>query len=156
MEDAARTEVEELPPGVARYRNVSPEVRANLERLPRLSLGALFAPVIWGPAHGHWLTIALYPIWVWVDDLIMAAVKTPEPLTIVLAVLVTAGTVAVTVFFALTAGPKGYLRVADRVPIDTYLKRERYWAIGGIVFAIAVIALATWFNLTMYDTVHGA
>ena len=34
-----------------------------LEGIPRLNIGALFLPPIWGPAHGIWITILWYPVW---------------------------------------------------------------------------------------------
>ena len=33
-----------------------------LEGIPRLNVGALFAPPIWGPVHGLWVTIGFYPL----------------------------------------------------------------------------------------------
>ena len=39
-----------------------------LEGIPRLNIGALFLPPIWGPAHGMWATILFYPIWLFADN----------------------------------------------------------------------------------------
>ena len=50
------------------------EVRAYknalVEGLPPINLGALFMPPIWGPAHGIWVTILFYPIWLSADNLV--------------------------------------------------------------------------------------
>ena len=155
MDDILDEQVDEMPPGVRRNIEIPSETRENLKRLPRFSWAAFLMPVIWGPAHGHWLTIVFYPLWIWVDDCIMVATKNPNVLTVVIAVVVTAGTVAAMALFGATAGPKGYLRVADRVPIDKYLRRERIWLVAGIVFAVAVLTLATLFNIFLYDSLRG-
>ena len=34
-----------------------------LKGVPRVNIGALFLPPIWGPAHGMWAAILFYPIW---------------------------------------------------------------------------------------------
>ena len=38
-----------------------------LEGIPRLNVGALFLPPIWGPAHGMWAALLFYPIWLFAD-----------------------------------------------------------------------------------------
>ena len=118
----------------------------NLKRLPRISLGALFMPAVWGPAHGQWLAIIFYPLWIFADTCFCNALLYGG-LAIPLAVTVFLGTVAITVFFAATAGKHAYLRVAERVPIDRYLKRERIWIVVSLVIALVFIVLATWYNL---------
>ena len=44
-----------------------------LEGIPRLNIGALFLPPIWGPAHGMWAAILFYPIWLFADNMFYAA-----------------------------------------------------------------------------------
>ena len=77
------------------------EVRAYknalMEGLPPINLGALFMPPIWGPAHGIWVTILFYPMWLFADNLLYAAYSNPEPLSVTLAVLMAAILAAVTI-----------------------------------------------------------
>jgi hypothetical protein len=106
-------------------------------------------PAVWGPAHGYWVCILFYPLWIFADNCIYSAWSTGHILAIILAVLVLLGTAAFTIFFARTAGPGAYARVANKVPIDAYLKRERIWAVASAVIAIVFLAVATWFNLAI-------
>lgn len=127
----------------------------ELAQLPKLSIGALFMPPIWGPAHGIWATIFFYPLWIFADSCFMAAYK-QGGIAILFAVLVGLGTALVTVWFAVTSQKPAYLRVADRVSIEVYLRRERIWAIVSIAIALILLFAATYFNLFLYDAVHGA
>jgi len=122
------------------------KIEANLAKLPRISLGALFMPAVWGPVHGYWITIIFYPIWVFADICFTNAVLYGG-LAIVLAVPVFLGTAAIMIWFAMTAGKRAYLRVADRVPIERYLKRQRIWTFVSLAIAIIFLVLATWYNL---------
>ena len=74
--------------------------RKQMQGLLPLNLGALFMPPIWGPAHGIWITILFYPLWLFADNLFYAAFTEPTTLTVVCAVLVFIGSVVVTVLFA--------------------------------------------------------
>jgi hypothetical protein len=31
---------------------------------------------------------------------------------------------------------------------ETYIKRERIWAVCGFIFAVCIVALASWYNIT--------
>jgi hypothetical protein len=127
---------------------LKPPHAAELEQLPRLNIGALLMPAIWGPAHGYWVTVLFYPLWIFADTSFCNAIWYGG-LATVLAVTVFLGTAAFTVFFALTAGKKAYLRVAEKTPIDKYLKHERLWILISALIAIAFIALGTWYNLAI-------
>jgi hypothetical protein len=63
------------------------------------------------------------------------------------------GTAAITVFFARTAGVAAYARVASKLPLEQYLRRERIWAAASILIAVIFIALATWYNLAWRTSV---
>lgn len=123
-------------------------VKVDLSRLPKINLGALFMPAIWGPAHGQWITILFYPIWIFADNCIVAAVQFGG-VTIFLSSLVVLGTAAATLFFARTIGQKAYLRVAHKVPLEKYLARERVWAVVSALIALVFIGFATWYNLAI-------
>ena len=69
-----------------------------LEGIPRLNVGALFLPPIWGPAHGMWAALLFYPIWLFADNTFYAAWTERTPLALI---------VAAAVFATLTAGTSG-------------------------------------------------
>ena len=71
-----------------------------LEGIPRWNIGALFLPPIWGPAHGFWVTILFYPLWLFADNSFYAAYSQRTTLSMVLAVVVGVVLVAVTFLFA--------------------------------------------------------
>lgn len=124
--------------------------REFMEGLPRVNWGALFLAPIWGPAHGMWATFLYYPLWIFVDNCVFAAVREPSPLSVAVAVLLSVVTVASCVIFAIVSQPLAAHR-AERLGVSraTYLKRERIWAVAGALGAVAVVALATWYNLNI-------
>ncbi|MBB3170531.1 viscotoxin-A3 [Parvibacter caecicola] len=121
-----------------------------MEGLPRMNWGALLLAPIWGPAHGMWATFLYYPLWIFVDNCVFAAVQQPTPLSVSVAVLLSVVTVGSCVAFGIVSQPLAAHR-AERLGVSraTYLKRERIWAVAGAVGAVAVLALATWYNLSM-------
>lgn len=121
-----------------------------LDGIPRVNIGALFLPPIWGPAHGNWLTILYYPAWVFADNCIFAAYSLQTLPTILLAVLVVAVLAIVTVIFAIVGQPMAAHRAAERGKTkEEYLTAQRKWAIGCVIGGIAMIALATYYNLAV-------
>jgi hypothetical protein len=123
-------------------------LETNLARLPRLNLGALFMPAVWGPAHGQWVAIIFYPLWIFADSCFCNAIFFGG-VALALAITVFIGMVLVTVFFALTAGKPAYARVAHRVSIERYLKRERIWIFVSLAIAVLFFILATWYNISV-------
>ena len=105
-----------------------------LEGIPRLNIGALFLPPIWGPAHGMWAAILFYPIWLFADNTFTLTVGT--------------------VVFAILGQPFAAHRAASLgQDKETYLKRERIWTIASVIAGIAMIAAATYYNLVIRPTV---
>ena len=125
-----------------------------LKGLPRVNLGALLMPGIWGPAHGMWVAILFYPLWVFVDNIIFNAYLNPEPIAIALAVIVGVAMIAFSVAFAIVSQPFAAHRAENRgVSRETYLKRQRIWAIVSFVLAVIAIAWATYYNLEIRTAV---
>ncbi|MCL2528910.1 MAG: hypothetical protein FWE41_01035 [Coriobacteriia bacterium] len=116
--------------------------------LPKYNLGALFMPAVWGPAHGQWISILFYPLWLFADTSITNAVLFGG-FTYILAASVIIGTAALTIFYARTVGYKAYARVAHKVTKEQYLKSQRKWTVISILIAIVFAAFATWYNLTI-------
>lgn len=121
-----------------------------LEGIPRLSLGALFLPPIWGPAHGLWASILFYPIWLFADNTFYAAFTERTVLSFVVAAVVFVTLTAGTVAFSLIGQPIAAHRAASRgVDKPTYVRRERIWAVVSIVCGCLMIAGATYYNLAI-------
>ncbi len=124
------------------------QVSEDLKKLPAINWGALLMPAVWGPAHGYWVTVLFYPLWIFADVSLTNALF-HGGFTIVLAVTVFLGTAAFTLFFARTAGARAYLRVAHKVSLQEYLRRERIWIAVSALIALVFLGLATWYNLAI-------
>lgn len=132
------------------------EEKRFMKGIPRINLGALFLPPIWGPAHGIWITILYYPIWLFADNTFYAAYSQQTPLSILFAVLVFVSLAAVTVAFSLLAQPYAARRAAQRgIEKETYLRRQRIWAVVNVIVACLMIALATYYNIVIRPGLGG-
>ena len=119
-----------------------------LEGLPRVNIGALLMPGIWGPAHGFWPCILFYPIYIFLDYVFYGAYAKPEPWTVAFAVISGVLFIGVSVAFSLISQPLAAHRAADKgVSRERYLRRERIWAVISIILAIVAFAWATYYNL---------
>ena len=119
-----------------------------LEGLPRLNLGALLMPGIWGPAHGFWVCILFYPIYIFLDYVIYGAYANTQPWTVALAVISIVLFVGLSVAFMLVSQPLAAHRAESKgISRETYLRRERIWAVVSVVLALAALAWATYYNL---------
>lgn len=125
-----------------------------LEGVPRVNMGALFLPPIWGPAHGMWATILFYPLWLFADNTFYAAFAQRTPLAIGVAVLVLLTLTAGMVAFSIVAQPFAAHRAAKRgVDKEAYLKRERVWAVASVIIGLCMLAAATYYNLVVRPTI---
>ncbi len=121
-----------------------------LRGVPRLNIGALFLPPIWGPAHGFWATILFYPLWLFADNTFYAAYSERSALSIVFAVIVFALLTAATVIFAIVSQPMAAHRAAEHgVSKEKYLARQRVWAVVCVVVGAIMIAAATYYNIVI-------
>lgn len=124
--------------------------KALLEGLPAVNLGALFMPPIWGPAHGVWITILYYPMWLFADNLLYAAYSDPTPLSVTLASLMAVILAAATIIFARASQGYACQRALKRGKTkETYKKEQRIWAVVSALIAIVFLAAATYYNLTI-------
>lgn len=123
---------------------------AFLEGIPRVNIGALFLPPIWGPAHGIWATILWYPIWLFADNAFYALYTERTVLSVIIALVIFVTLTAITVAFAIVGQPIAAHRAASRgVSKEDYLKRERIWAVVSVIVGVAMIAAATYYNLVI-------
>lgn len=121
-----------------------------MEGIPRINIGALFLPPIWGPAHGIWVTILYYPIWLFADNTFYAAYSQQTPFSIIAAIVVFFSLAAVTIAFALIGQPYAARRAAARgVDKKTYLRRQRVWAIVSMIVGCVMLILATYYNIVI-------
>lgn len=119
-----------------------------LKGLPRVNLGALFLAPVWGPAHGMWAAFLFFVAWLFTDNVIYAATVEPSVMSVMLAAAMVVVLVGATVVFAIVAQPLAAHRAESLgVSRETYLRRQRIWAVVGAVVAVAVVAFATWYNL---------
>lgn len=127
-----------------------------MEGIPRWSIGAFFLPPIWGPAHGLWVAILFYPLWLFADNMFYAAYSERTPLAIALAVIVGIILVAVTVLFARLSQPYAAHRAHSRgVAKITFVHRERLWAVVCVVIGVAMVCFATWYNVVVRPGLGG-
>ena len=121
-----------------------------LKGLPRFNIGAFLLPPIWGPAHGFWITILYYPAWLIADNLFYATYEDPTVLSVVLTILVAVALLGITIVFAIVSQPIAAHRAEDKgVSRETYLRRQRYWAIGCAIGAVVMLVLATVYNVNV-------
>lgn len=119
-----------------------------MKGLPRFNVAAFLLPPIWGPAHGFWITILYYPIWLLMDNLFYATFTDPAPLSVALSIFALVLLVGLTVVFAIVSQPLAAHRAEDQgVSRTAYLKRQRVWAIGCAIGAVIMLTLATFYNL---------
>ena len=119
-----------------------------LEGLPRVNIGALVMPGIWGPAHGFWACILFYPLMIFIDYVVYGSYIKPEAWTIALAVIGVALYIAASVVFSIVSQPFAAHRAeAKGVSREQYLKRERIWAVVCVIVLIIALAWATYYNL---------
>ena len=119
-----------------------------LEGLPRVNIGALVMPGIWGPAHGFWACILFYPLMILIDYVVYGAYIKPEAWTIALAVIGVALYIVASVVFSIVSQPFAAHRAeAKGVSREQYLKRERIWAVVCVIILIIALAWATYYNL---------
>ena len=95
-----------------------------LEGIPRLNIGALFLPPIWGPAHGMWAAILFYPIWLFADNTFYAAFTERTPLAIGIALIVLLTLTVGTVVFAILGQPFAAHRAASLPHSGARARRE--------------------------------
>lgn len=124
-----------------------------LRGIPRLNIGALFMPAIWGPAHGIWAAILYYPVWLLADNTFYAAFSERSLLSIVVAGVVLVVLTAITVAFAIVGQPIAAHRAASKgIGKEAYLRRERAWAVACVAVGLVAAALATYYNLAIRPT----
>ena len=151
--------VERLPDGSCPSGHVREAVTGRIvladnepvPRLPRFNIAAFVMPPIWGPAHGQWVGALFLPIWLFMDSIIGTANSGGVP-TLVAAPTVVAITLAFQAYFAKRANGVAYRAVCDRMTVDEFARRQRWWAVGCVPAAIALVAWAAYFDVVVRPT----
>lgn len=151
--NSEETQSQETEPESPSPAEVAKARAALMEGLPRINLGALFMPAIWGPAHGAWIAILYYPIWLLADNMFYGVYSDPRPITIAFAVMGVIALAGVTLAFARGAQQQGILRALERGKTkEQYLESEKKWAVAMAIVAIIFLAAATYYNLVIRPT----
>ncbi len=121
-----------------------------MKGLPRFNVGAFLIPFIWGPANGFWITILYYPAWMFVDNMLYMTYCEQNLLFGILGFSALALILGVSVVFSIVSQPLAAHRAEDKgINRETYLKRQRIWAVVGIVVAVLAVGLATFYNIAV-------
>lgn len=124
--------------------------RAFLKGVPRLNIAAFLMPAIWGPAHGIWVAILYYPLWLVADNCFVNALVARTPFAIALALVVAVGLLLMTTAFSIVSQPFALHRAVEMgVSKETYLRRQRIWAVAMAAVAFVAVCAATYYNLFM-------
>lgn len=124
------------------------QVRDYLRGLPRFNIGALFLPPIWGPAHGMFLTLLWYPVWLFADNVFFAAYSVQSTLSYVVAVITGIILTVFTFVFSYAMQPRAAVHCIQRGKTkEQFQRRQRIWAVVGVIVGIVMIAAATYYNL---------
>ena len=116
--------------------------------VPRLNIGALFMPGIWGPVHGLWASIIFYPLWLFADNTFYSAYAAPSAMSITFAIIVFVLLTAVTIAYAILGQPIAAKRAAAKGKTkEQFLKEQRIWAVICVIIGIVFLAVATYYNL---------
>lgn len=119
-----------------------------LEGTPRLNIGALLVPPIWGPAKGIWATILWYPLWVFADNCMYAWWSQGTVLATVVGIATLVLMVGVTIIFSYYSRMYAAVRaVRQGKTKEEFHRTERNWAIAGAILAVLLLAFATFYNL---------
>ena len=119
-----------------------------LADVPFINWGAFFMAPIWGIAHGDWPAILFYPLWIFCDNLLYSAWGNPTALNIALAAITLVVMAAVMIGYARVSSPRSAHRAAEAGDtLEQYLRREKHWAVGMALIAVAMLIAATWYNL---------
>lgn len=124
------------------------DIRALPDGLPRFNWGAFLIPYIWGPAHGQWPGVFFLPALAFVDNVLrgnhsLGAWGTAVGMAMVVSTLV------LLFLFATYANRFAWPRAARRMTLDTYLYRQRLWAVAGVVVALGM-AVWIWAYIERY------
>jgi hypothetical protein len=135
-------------PEEAIFGRIMLEAGEDVPRLPRFNLGAFLVPFLWGPGHHQWVGAFFFPIWLFMDSIIRSAIRGPVALKFAAAFVVVA-TVAFEAHFAMRANGMAWRRVADRMTVDEFVRRERWWTVALVPLFVVFIGWAIYYDIAL-------
>ena len=114
--------------------------------LPRFNLAAFLVPMIWGPAHGQWAGAIFLPMWLFMDSVIASAAGR-GPVFAMGAVAIVVLTLAAQGWFAKRANGLAWRRVAGRVSVDDFVRRQRMWVIAAVPMFLLLVGWGVYYRL---------
>lgn len=132
----------------AREKEELKKAREFLQAVPKLNIGALFCPPIWGPAHGWWLAIVFYPLWLWADNVFYAAYTNVAPNAPIFGVIMLVMLTLLTFGFSYV----GQLHAVQRAismgqTKEEFIRKQRFWTVACVALGVAFLVFATYYNL---------
>ena len=118
----------------------------ELPQVTSFNWGAFFIPMVWGPVYGMWAGILLFPLWMFVDNVVYVAL-TRGGAWWAGAAAVIALTVLIMVWFARTATIPAYLKLKTPTSIEKFNRQQKTWGIIGAIFFVVILALASAYNI---------
>jgi hypothetical protein len=115
--------------------------------LPKFNFAAFALPPVWGPAHGQWVGVLFLPIWIFADNVASTIGRGNIALAGVLVVL--PATFAFQAYFAKRANGLAWRRVAGRLTIEEFTRRERLWAYACVPVGMALLGWALYYRLVL-------
>lgn len=113
--------------------------------VPRFNWGAFFIPPIWGVANGQWPGVFFLPLWVFIDNML----RGPQPFgiwSVIAGWTVAALTIGAQALYAANANRIAWHKVAGHMSSEQFARRQRIWAIIGV---LTFAGMAVWITLFM-------
>lgn len=115
--------------------------------LPRFNLAAFLVPPVWGPGHGQWAGAVFLPMWLFMDSVVASAEGRGG--LVAGAVAVVAVTFGMQAWFASRANGLAWRRIAERVSVEQYLRRERVWLAVCVPLAFLIYGWGLYYRLVI-------
>ncbi len=119
----------------------------QVPHLPRFNLAAFLVPPVWGPGHGQWAGAVFLPMWLFMDS-VVASAEGRGGLAVGAAAVV-AITFGMQAWFASRANGLAWRRIADRVSVEEYLRRERIWLAVCVPLAVLIYGWGLYYRLVI-------
>jgi hypothetical protein len=113
--------------------------------IPRFNWGAFFMPPIWGVANGQWPGVFFLPLWVFIDNML----RGPQPFgiwSVIAGWTLAALTIGAQALYAANANRIAWHKVAGHMSPEQFARRQRIWAIIGV---LTFAGMTIWITLFM-------
>lgn len=118
----------------------------SLPQLQGFNWAAFLLPAVWGPAHGQWAGLFFLPIWLFVDSSVASA--SVNSVTLAVAVIVVATTLAFQAVFARRANGMAWRRVWASMSVEEFTRRQRLWTLACAPSATVLLMGAAYYRFS--------